>query len=189
MKSKALANYQHILRAIGQGLEALEVKAFDLKVSDNHYLVRGESKKPRTSDAPKAIQKKSFLSLILHGKKKGTVDASGLRPFRFTGLRFTPKDIELLERKGQVLQTNFESSAPNSQSLSQILRTVGGYLDLHRCRLSKLSWRDNLLTLWYINRQGVEAKDILSSRALNDQWVQQSKHRKPKPALKRTGND
>jgi hypothetical protein len=189
MKSHASVSYQNVLRAIGQGLEALEVKSFDLEVSDNHYVVRGEGKKPMTADAPKSSRKKSFLSLVLNLTKKRTARTAGLPPFHFTGLRFTRTDIELLDRKGKVLQTNFESDAPDPHRLSQILRTVGAYLDQDGCRLVKISWRDGFLKLWHVNRRGVESKDILSPVALYDQWVHQYKHRRPMRLLKRTGND
>ena len=189
MKAKAIVNCQNVLRAIGQGLETLEVIAFDLQVSDNHYVVSGEARKLKTAHASTPSLKKSFLNLILNGTKKRTAKTAGLQPFHFTGLRFTPKDIELIERKGQLLQTNFESSAPNPHSVSQILRTVGAYLDLHECHLLKISWRDGLLTLWYLNSHGVESKDILSRLALRDEWVHQHKQRKPMQLLKRTGND
>jgi len=189
MKAKAIVNCHNVLRAIGQGLETLEVIAFDLQVSDNHYVVSGAARKLKTAHASKPSHKKSFLNLILNGTKKRTAKTAGLQPFHFTGLRFTPKDIDLLERKGQLLQTNFESSASNPHSLSQILRTVGAYLDLHECHLLKISWRDGLLTLWYLNKHGVESKDILSRLALHDQWLRQHKQRKPMQLLKRTGND
>jgi len=189
MKSQATDNHQNALRAIGQGLETLEVKSFDLEVSDNHYVVSGECNKPTAAYAPKSNFKKIFLSLVLNVAKKSTIQTAGSPPFHFTGLRFTRKDIELLERKGQVLQSQFENSAPQPHSLSQILRTVGAYLDQERSRLVKISWRDGFLTLWYINRSGVESKDILSSTALYQQWVHQSRQRKPMELLKRTGND
>lgn len=53
----------------------------------------------------------------------------------------------------------------------------------------KISWANGFLKLWYLNRQGVEAKDILSPVALYDWWVHQYKHRRPMRLLKRTGND
>jgi len=189
MKSQATVSYQNVLRAIGQGLEALEVKTFVLEVSDNQYVVRGECIKPLTADTPRVNRKKSFLSLVINVAKKRTARTESSPPFHFTGLRFTRADIELLDRKGKVLQTNFGSGAPNPHRLSQILRTVGAYLDQDECRLLKISWRDGFLTLWHLNRHGVESKDILSPLALYDQWVHQYKHRRPMRLLKRTGND
>ena len=189
MKSKATVNYQNLLRAIGQGLEALEVISFDLEVSASHYVVCGECKKHVTADAPRSSLKKSFLSLVLNATKKRTTQTVGSRPFHFNGLRFTRTDIELLERKGNVLRSNYEDSAPNPHRLSQMLRTVGAYLDQDGCSLVKISWRNGYLTLWHVNRCGVESKDILSPLALYDQWVHRYKHRRPMRLLKRTGND
>jgi len=189
MKSKTTIHYQNVLRAIGQGLESLEVNSFDLEVSETHYVVRGESKKPLVLDKPKVSLKKSFLSLVFNATKKRTARTAGPAPFGFTGLRFSRPDIELLERKGKVLRSNFDSGAPNPHKMSQILRTVGAYLDQDGCRLVKISWRDGHLTVWRLNRQGVESKDILSPVALYDQWVHWYKNRKPMAPLKRTGND
>ena len=189
VKSKDIGNYENILRAIGQGLEALEVKAFDLDVSDNHFIVSGEAKKPKSEVAPQPDLKKSFFSLILHGTKNTAGQASGSKPFCFTGLRFTPSDVELLERKGEALQGKMKSSPPDPHSLSQALRTVGTYLDLHDYQLRKISWRDGNMTLWRLNKQGVESKGIWSPRTLYDQWVHQYKQRSPMPDIKRTGND
>ena len=189
MKLQDTVNYQNVLRAIGQGLETLDVNSFDLEVSDDHFVVCGEGKKHGTADASKSSLKKSFLSLVLHVTKKKTAQTGRSRPFHFSGLTFTQHDIDLLERKAKQLQTNFESSAPNPHRLSQILRTVGAYLDQDGCHLVKLSWRNSIFTLWYINRHGVESKDILSPMALYDQWVHQYKNRKPVRLMKRTGND
>ena len=189
MKSKATVNYQNLLRAIGQGLETLEVISFILEVSASHYVVCGECKKQVTTDTPKPSLKKSFLSLVLNATKKRTTRTVGSQPFHFNGLRFTRTDIELLERKGNVLRSNYEDSAPNPHRLSQMLRTVGAYLDQDGCSLVKISWRNGYLTLWHVNRCGVESKDILSPLALYDQWVHQYKHRRPMRLLKRTGND
>jgi hypothetical protein len=189
MAAKLMVKYENVLRAIGQGLEALEVAAFDLKVAENQYVVRGEARKLNTATGSQPSLRRSFLNLILQGAHKRNAKTAGVRSFHFSGLRFTAKDIDLLERKGQVLQANFESSATDPSGLSQILRTAGAYLDLHECQLDKISWRDGLLTLWYLNRRGVESKDILSRVALRDQWTQQYQKRRPAQMLKRTGND
>jgi len=189
MKAKATVNYQNVLRVIGQGLEILDVKSFDLEASDDHYVVRGECKKSMTTDTPKSSRKTSFLTIVFNVTKQRTAQTAGSLPFHFTGLSFSQTDIELLDQKGKALQTKFESSAADPHKLSQVLRTVGAYLDQDGHRLAKISWRDGYLKVWHINRQGVESKDILSPTALYDQWVHQYKQRKPIRLLKRTGND
>ena len=56
--------YEHILRAIGQGLESLSLEAFDLEVADDTFSIQGiptrkESEKPTL--APLNAFKKAFL--------------------------------------------------------------------------------------------------------------------------------
>ena len=47
---KTIIQYEHILRAIGQGLEALSVEAFDLQVANDTFLIQGAvtQKEPAT---------------------------------------------------------------------------------------------------------------------------------------------
>src|SRR5258706_7803651 len=106
MKSNDTVNYQSVLRAIGQGLESLEIKSFVLEVSDNNFIVHGECKTPVTTDTSKSRLKKSFLTLVLNVTKKKAVQLRRSRPFRFSGLTFKQMDIELLDRNGKHFQTN-----------------------------------------------------------------------------------
>ncbi|MSP39947.1 MAG: hypothetical protein EXR70_15775 [Deltaproteobacteria bacterium] len=76
MKPKAPAHYQNILRAIGQGLETLEAISFDLEVSDNHYEVRGECKKPVAAMVPKASLKNHFSNWSSMPPRKNWREAS-----------------------------------------------------------------------------------------------------------------
>ena len=184
MTAQHTVNYQSVLRAIGQGLERLEAKWVDLEVSDGQFVVSGEGE-TRTTVESKSIIRKTFLSLVFNRSDK----RERSKTFYFSGITFSPTDIAFLEWKGNRLQTDHESCPPNPQKLSQILRTVGYYLDRDECTLRKLSWRNGVLTLWRTNTRGVESKEILSPEALYDHWVHQFKKRKPTSRLKRTGND
>jgi hypothetical protein len=189
MKPKAPVHYQNILRAIGQGLENLAVTSFDLEISDSDYAVSGKCKRTTPAYAPDSSFKKSFLSLILNRDKKKTAQTSGSQSFHFFGLRFTLSDIELLDQKGKVLRSSENSCPPNPQSLSHILRMAGTYLDFQGSRLLRLSWDQQSLTLWHINRQDIEAKDVFTPQNLYDRWVHQFKQRKQFRPLKPTGSD
>jgi hypothetical protein len=184
MNAQQTVNYQSVLRAIGQGLETLEVKWVDLEVSDGKFLVSGQGERHTTVESKSNIRK-AFLSLVFNRSDK----RGRSKPFRFSAITFGPTDIEFLEWKGHRLQTDHESCPPNPHKLSQILRTVGYYLDRDECSLRKVSWRNGVLTLWRTNTRGVESKEILSPEALYDHWVHQYKKRKPITRLKRTGND
>ena len=189
MKPEATICYENILRAIGQGLENLDAKSFDLlEASDTEFVVGGECNKTRTLHAPKSSQRKSFLSLYRSDDKPKTTRTSVLG-FNFVGLRFTSSDIELLDQKGKLLRSSGDSCPPNPQSLSHILRMTGTYLDHHGSRLLQISWRQQTLTLWHINRRNVEVKEVFTPLNLYDQWVHQFKKRKQVRALKPTGSD
>lgn len=49
--------------------------------------------------------------------------------------------------QGQTLRSGTEGS-PNPHSLSQVLRMVGAYVDHKRGRLSKVSGRNQWVTIW-----------------------------------------
>jgi hypothetical protein len=52
---KTMIPYEHILRAIGQGLEALSVEAFILEVADDTFLIQGAAT-PKESAKPNAAK-------------------------------------------------------------------------------------------------------------------------------------
>ena len=181
--------YENVLRSIGQALESLDANSFDLlEASDNEFVVGGECNKTKTLHAPKRSPRKSFLSLIRSDHKPKISRTSALG-FNFVGLRFTSSDIEYLDQKGKVLRSSGESCPPNPQSLSHILRMTGTYLDHHGSRLLQLSWRQQTLTLWHINRRKVEVKNVFTPLNLYDLWAHQFKKRKQQRVLKPTGSE
>jgi hypothetical protein len=95
--------YEHILRAIGQGLESLSLEAFDLEVVGDTFSVQGtpirkESEKPTIT--PLNAFKKAFLSICHTSKNTSEIPAAERVPgsSRLLRLRFTQADIDKLER-------------------------------------------------------------------------------------------
>jgi len=156
MKLKTIDGYRNILRAIGQGLENLDVRSFQLEVSGSHYIVSGSCRKPQSMRFP--IHKKLFFGLI---QKSTLKESSPLSIFYFSQLRFTRSDLELLDRKGKVLRSDLSSHA-NFYSTSNFLRMVGSYLDHKGGRLLKLSSYRRILSLWYLNGAGIEVREIFT---------------------------
>ncbi len=65
MRQSAIC-YEHILRAIGQGLESLSLEAFDLEVAGNSYSIRGIPTRKKSEKLPiTKLQafKKAFLDI------------------------------------------------------------------------------------------------------------------------------
>jgi hypothetical protein len=173
MTPEPTVGYQNILRAIGQGLENLDVTSFELEVSGNHYVVSGKCKKANPLYAPKANLKNSFLRFFGNIDRMKTTNIPDLERFNFDGLRFVRSDIELLDRKGKVLRSSRDHRPPNPDSIAQVLRMTGAYLDLNHSQLQRLSWHDRILTLWHVNERGIEAKEEFTPVDLYDVWLHQ----------------
>jgi hypothetical protein len=174
MKPNDTLDYQNILRAIGQGIEKLGVESFDLEISDNQdFVVSGIYRDTKGASEPKAVLKKSFLSQIFNAAKGNYRRITGTALFHFSGIRFTPSNIELLDRAGKASRSSWGGRPMKSPlSISYVLRTAGSFLDSNGSRFVRLSWRYNVLTLWHIQDTGVEAKEIFSPQNLYDEYFQ-----------------
>src|SRR5262245_48043061 len=100
MKPKPTAQYQNVLRAIGQGLEILEVKSFELEVSDGYYLASGKCKNIKARVVHQRSLEKSFLSLIRKVERKKTTKTSAF-PFNFQELRLLRTISSFYNAKGK----------------------------------------------------------------------------------------
>ena len=114
--------YEHILRAIGQGLEPLSLEAFDLEVADDTFAARGIPTRKESEKSPvtklKAF-KKAFLDICNTSKTpapSATSDAGIPGSPRVLRLQFMQPDIDKFEREGQALRSDWERS-PLSHSL------------------------------------------------------------------------
>ena len=146
--------YEHLLRAIRQGLEALSIEAFDLEVANETFLIQGAAKQKQSakpSTAMRSTFKKAFLDICHISKKLATSETLARRAgasSRSLALQFTQNDIAKLERDGQTLRSDWNGS-PLAHSLPQLLRTVGWYVDQKERRLHKISHNGESLTVSY----------------------------------------
>jgi hypothetical protein len=193
MAVKIADSYQNTLRAIGQGLETIEVEQFEIEAHKDSYVVHGYCKKLRPNEALKlgAItdarhnpQPKSASGVA------GEIQRGRASSCEFSGLKFTRNDIERFELKGQAASKNDEGT-PDPHRLSQTLRLAGAYLDKKESHLLRLAWRPGFVALWRKKGLRNETKDIFTPEILYDLWVRQYKKRKPGPRnqMKKTGSD
>lgn len=175
--------YEHILRAIGQGLESLSLEAFDLEVAGDTFAIRGIPTRQESEKLPvtklKAF-KKTFLEICntsktLRRTATPTVKVPG--PSRLLRLNFTQADIDKLEREGQALRSDWECS-PLSHSLPQILRTVGWYVDHKKGQIHKISRSGDTLTVSYTGSLGTQKLETFTLVEIYDMWVHLYKQRK-----------
>jgi hypothetical protein len=190
MKPKNSTDYQSVLRAIGQGVEKLGVESVDLEFTDNYeFVVSGICKETPRAPTPKPRVKTSFLSLIINAAKNNAKQKTGAVLFHFTGIRFTQNNIDLLDRAGKASRSRLDGNPQNPLGIAHVLRMAGAYLDHKGSRFSRLFWHHGRLTLWHINENGGEAKEIFTPENLYDNWIHHFKARKPYRALKPTGSD
>ena len=143
-------NYKQTLRAIGQALEAQRPIAFNIKSNGENYLVRGVPEKLNPLKA-------------LFRRNHGIGQAS-----------YTPQDIDRLERQGRA-KRNAPRGMPDFHSLSNILRTLGAYLDRKDARLLEVYKRGRSMMILYQNSEGhpeIEERTISSIHYLSMQMFQ-----------------
>jgi hypothetical protein len=174
--------YEHILRAIGQGLESLSLEAFDLEVVDDTFTIQGTPTRKESEEStisPLNAFKKAFLSICHTSKNTSETPAAEKVPgsSRLLRLRFTQADIDKLERDGQALRSDWERS-PLSHSLPQVLRTVGWYVDHKKGQLQKISRNGETVTVFYTGSLGTQKVETLALMQIYDMWVHLYKRRK-----------
>jgi hypothetical protein len=132
---KKMVQYEHILRAIGQGLEALSIVAFDLEVANVSFLIQAAATQ-KEAERPNAGNlnafKKAFLDICHISKTPVTSETPAGKagaPSHSLRLEFTQRDIEKLQRDGQALRSDWNAS-PLAHSLPQLLRRSAGMLTI-----------------------------------------------------------
>ena len=171
--------YEYVLRAIGQALEALDVRSFDVEIDGNNYIVQGRSE---TTQKPKVPKPATFKGILQNFRNLLQTQPAGNRgeklssPFAFLGLRFRPEDIDRLQHRGEALRSNLEGS-PDHHKLSQILRLVGAYIDHKGGSLIRVSFHQQSATVCYRARFGGEQTEVFTPSNLYDFWVHLYKQR------------
>ena len=133
--------YNHELRAVGQAIEAQGISTFELKAQPGRYVVSGTPEKPPT------------LMAALRNWRRGP-----------RVLIYTAQDINVLDKKGQARRAA-NGQLPDFYNVSNVLRTVGAYLDVKNARLLEIQKRPLTLTLMYQTTGGhplVEDRTIAS---------------------------
>src|SRR5688572_11936430 len=180
MRQSAIC-YEHILRAIGQGLESLSLEAFDLEVAGDAFSIRGIPTRKKSEELPVTkLQafKKAFLDIRnISTAAQAATPVKVPAPSRLLRLDFTQADIDRLEREGQALRSDWERS-PLSHSLPQVLRTVGWYVDHKKCQLHKISKTGETLSVSYTGSLGTQKLETLTLVEIYDMWVHLYKQRK-----------
>lgn len=165
--------YAQPLRAIGQALEILKIEGFEMEMSGADFFVRGNVPLAHCKlliDQCSAEQLRTIWGSLPRqgdvGNNRGSEPSNASR----IELCYTTEDVERLDEDGRSRRGKSESVG-DARSLSQILRSIGAYLNQKRARLSKITRESDNLVVEYETSVGSKMKETLASRDLYDLWV------------------
>ena len=167
--------YARHLRVIGQDLETLRLKAFNLECVEDAYLVWSPSGTAEGEDRDVARVSKNSLQKLWkkkaqprsHGHEERFTLPSSLSTKRY---RYSFGDIERMEYESRSHRRR-RTSITDGHSLSQLLRTVGAVVGQRRERLLGISWQDFSISVVVETTQGQRQIDVFRPDNVYDLWV------------------
>jgi hypothetical protein len=181
--SQTPASVGQQLRAVGQGLESLDVVDFELQAEGDGYFALGMPRAPvKAADATsrstqndlRSTLQNSWRGLITRGsanRKTANATSHVLR------ILFTPEGILKLEREGIAKRSETSAGIPNLNKLAQVLRMLGEYLETKSGRLLKASKRQDQLSFEYATGSSNLVKEEWKLSDLYEFWLEMSTQR------------
>lgn len=167
--------YAQLLRAIGQALEVLQFGSFTMELSGEDFLVRGNAVTSTEQKEARAMRERiiRFVWEDLPGERAPEEDiefAMSTWPARLN-LRYTAKDMGRLEQEGKAKRQS-AAGVPDVASLSQLLRTIGAYVEKKRARLVKIARLGDSLAIQYDTVEGERREETVSAGSLYEFWAE-----------------
>jgi hypothetical protein len=168
-------DYPHHLRVIGQELETLRLKTFNLECTADAYLVWSPSDTAETEDYAHSRISKNRLQKLWkkesrprsHGQEERFTLPSSLPTKRY---RYSFRDVARMEYEGRNHRRR-KTTITDGHSLSQLLRTVGAVIGQRRERLLGISWQDFSISVVVETTQGQRQIDVFRPDNVYDLWV------------------
>ena len=166
--------YAQLLRAIGQALEVLQFGSFTMELSGRDFLVRGSAVTSTEQEEARAMRERviQFVWEALPGEKAPQADiefAMSTWPAKLN-LRYTAEDMDRLEQEGKAKRQQ-AAGVPDVASLSQLLRTIGAYVERKKARLVKIARSGDALAVHYETEGGQRKEETLSAGSLYEFWA------------------
>jgi hypothetical protein len=161
-----IKDYSKALRAIGDGLEALQAELIEIKCAGDNYIVCAKTRSQ--------LSKISLLNDLRNGAFRIMWQ---ILPSRYRWeepsameLSYTPKVVEQLESAGQARRE--KAGMPDPYSIPTALRVIGEYIDSKDVRLRHIARRDEMTIIQYETSQGEYHTEELTASALYALFVQ-----------------
>ena len=173
LQSLKQVGYASMLRPVGQTLDDLRIESFTVITDEDGFIVRDKTR----NRAQLTPREKAFLSELSasHSALKAKQNALRLANGIFEW-HLTDADIERLEKAGRERRRDTEQ-APDSHSISQILRIIGEIVDQKRGRLISVSKMESLVTVDYLTSMGRLVSENFTLPMIYNYWVRSYKRR------------
>jgi hypothetical protein len=167
--------YAQLLRAIGQALEILNFGTFEMEVAEEDFVVRGTAATSSQQQEAQALRERvrKFVWEALPGGAGSEAElesAMSLWPAKLD-LRYTPRDVDRLQQEGRAKRQS-SAGVPDVASLSQLLRTIGAYVEQKKSRLVKISRYGESLAIHYETAGGETREESVSAGSLYEFWAE-----------------
>jgi hypothetical protein len=168
------------LRAVGQGLESLDVEDFDLQGEGEGYFALGMPRTPANAPSPpspaglKEVFQNAWHSFTGKIDKTDTASKTTAAALR---VYFTPEGILKLEREGKAKRNEDSAGVPNLSQLAQILRMVGEYVEAKSGRLLKARKRRDRISFEYETASNKRVTEEWNRVQLYEFWLKASDQR------------
>ena len=183
-KSIKPIRYARDLRAIGQDLENVGLRAFNLECTEDSYLVWTRSGTTDVEASPLLRLSRSRLQKLWKNKPRARTQAQeeyvsqpSLPPSK--RFRYSLREIDAIEREGES-QRQQGNRVTDGHSLSQLLRTAGALVEQRGERLLGISWQELSVSIVVQTTQGRREIDVFRPDNLYDLWVRMYLKREPR---------
>jgi hypothetical protein len=169
------ADYARHLRAIGQDLENLHLRTFNLEYTGDAYLVWLKSDDQTENSNPLFRISKNRLQKLWRNKipprTLGHEESFALSATQMgKRLRYSVQELDRIERE-QRARRRQQSGNADGHSLSQLLRTVGDVVGQKGERLLGIAWQELSIGVVVETPQGRKEIDVYRPDNLYDLWV------------------
>jgi hypothetical protein len=166
-------SYAQTLRLIGQDLQELPLKKFELEVDKAVFIVRGEIVVSESEPKASAPQPKAGFFPGLWKPK--TISPEPRAQIQAIERRYTAADLERFAKEGSSHSTSDDK--PDFYKPGEFLRVIGSYLDKKRGRLLKLCKDDQEVTLHYQAIDGEVKTERQRMSSFYDLYIHMCKQR------------
>ena len=173
-------NYATELRALGRALEILRIDRFEIQADGHSYLVQVAAERPasRGDHGPSAEKTLRYIWASAPDDSGDLVDTDLLYAMAKTlDLHYSPEDVIRMEREWRAERTGSSGSA-DPASLSELLRTTGGYIEGKGAYLSNIRRHGGALTIRYQTESGEERQETLEDADIYQESLRMLSRRK-----------